>query len=161
MPKKYICKNHCDGCMYEPNYRESEVCLCGLYPYYDDNDEPGCNYKESTLSKLYRYTKLELDEAYSFRYDDLYYDWDQAKHDIEWKKEIGEEVSAQEEENFKSLSEKLRVAKNMNFDHKRCNYIRLINELDEKGAFKRHLKKLGRYPEFIDDLTIGIEKEEM
>lgn len=160
MPRKFICKNHCDGCEYESPDIQSEVCMCGIYPYNDDNDELGCNYKASTLRKLYRYTELELDEYYTCRHDIFTDSWIQEKKDIEEKEERGEQLSAQEEVRLRSLSKDIWIARMMDFDHRRCNYIRLINELDDKGEFKRLLRKLGRYPKWVDDFTIGIEWEE-
>ena len=154
MPNKRILKNHCNKCKYYSSHRESSVCACGLYPYYDDNNEPGCNHKESTLSKLFRYTEMERYEAYHFRYYDLTLRCNQLAISIMKKEERGEEVPKQEYKIYRLLSEDADLAQNMAFDHKRCNFIRLINELDEKGEFKRLLKKLGRYPEFIDDFKI-------
>lgn len=161
MPKKRILKNHCRRCRYDDlDDREAEVCLCDIYPFDDDTNECGCNYKASTLSKLYRYTMMERNEAYSdrnYRLSDL---WDQTYLQIALKEERGEEVSVLERAKLIELSDDLKIARTMNFDHKRCNYIRLINELDEKGEFKRLLKKLGRYPKFVDDFTIGPDYEE-
>lgn len=154
MPNKRIFKNRCNKCKYYSSHRESAVCACGLYPYYDDNDESGCNYKESTLRKLFRYTKMERHEACSFRYYDLTLRCNQMAISIMKKEERGEEVPEQEYKIYRLLLEDTELAQDMAFDHKRCNYIRLINELDEKGEFKRLLKKLGRYPEFIDDFKI-------
>ena len=154
MSKKRTFKNHCKGCSYYTGHIDDKVCLCGIYRYYDDNDEPGCNYKESTLSKLFRYTKMERNEDYHFRYYDLTLRCNQLAISIMKKEERGEEVPEQEYKIYRLLSEDTELAQNMAFDHKRCNFIRLINELDEKGEFKRLLKKLGRYPEFIDDFKI-------
>lgn len=154
MPKKRIFKNHCNKCNYRALDPSDEPCQCGIHPCDDDNGKPGCNYKESTLRKLCRYTEVEFFEDHNRRISYISNRWEQAANNIEEKAERGEKISEQEEHEFYLLSKDLELANMLAFDHKRCNYIRIIKVLDEKGEFKRLLRKLGRYPEFIDDFTI-------
>lgn len=150
-------KNVCDKCKYlevDTSCHDGEYdyfCKCGLEEEYSLNGN-GCNYSKEILSLLQKYRSFEISEIHQNRVYDEGNHLIDIENDIKKRQDNGEKVSIIDLMRLDSEREHYYELLKMNYEYKRCQYLRFFKKNDPEGKLRRHLKRKGQYPYWIHDL---------